>query len=75
MARVDEDDLVVLVHTILVDPVRVKHTKVAAAPANALLCNALQPTLGLEVVDTLTNGLAVGGTCARISTYVRLETK
>ena len=62
VAGVDEDDFVVLVHTVLVDPVRVEHTKVAAAPADALLCDALQTTLGLEVVDTLTDGLAVGGT-------------
>ena len=62
MIRVDEDDLVVLVHTVLVDPVRVKYTEVAAASADALLRNALQTTLGLEMIDTLTDGLAVSGT-------------
>lgn len=62
MARVDKDDLIVLIHTVLVDPVRVEHTKVAATPSDTLLRNALQTTLGLEVVDTLTDGLAVGGT-------------
>ena len=74
MVRVDEDDLVVLVHTVLVDPVRVKDPQVAAPPANTLLRNAPQSTLRLELGDTLTNGLAVGGTCTRLSTYVRLET-
>ena len=62
VAGVDENDLVVLVHTVLVDPVRVKHTEVAAASADALLRNALQTTLGLEMIDTLTDGLAVSGT-------------
>ena len=63
MVRVDEDDLVVLVHTVLVDPVRVEDTEVAAATANTLLSNATKTALGLEVVDTLADGLAVGGTC------------
>ena len=62
VAWVDEDDLVVLVDTVLVDPVRVQDTKVAAPLADTLLRHALKTTLGLEVVDTLTDGLAVGGT-------------
>ena len=62
VAGVDEDDLVVLVHTVLVDPVRVEDTEVAAPPANTLLGDTPQTTLGLELGDTLTNGLAVGGT-------------
>ena len=62
MVRVDEDDLVVLVHTVLVDPVRVEDTEVAAATADTLLSNATETALGLEVVDTLADGLAVGGT-------------
>ena len=59
---VNKDDLVVLVDTVLVDPVRVENTEVPAPPADTLLRNAPQATLGLEVVDTLTDGLAVGGT-------------
>ena len=62
MVRVDEDDLVVLVNTVLVDPVRVQDTKVAATLADTLLCHTLKATLWLEVVDTLADGLAVGGT-------------
>ena len=65
MAGVDEDDLVVLVDTILVDPVGVEDAEVPAPPANTLLRNAPQTTLGLELVDTLTDGLAVGGTYRR----------
>ena len=60
VVRVDEDDLVVLVHTVLVNPVRVEHTQVAAAAADALLRNALETALGLELVHTLVGGLAVG---------------
>ena len=59
---VDEDDLVVLVDTVLVNPVRVQDAEVAAAAANTLLSGSLQTTLGLELVDTLADGLAVGGT-------------
>lgn len=81
---VDEDDLVVLVDTVLVDPVRVEatsqfwalgrqvrgfrpqsqysHTEVSAALANTLLGSRLETTLELEVVDTLADGLTVGGT-------------
>ena len=59
---VDEDNLVVLVHAVLVDPVRVQDAQVSAPSAHALLRNAPQATLGLELGDTLTNGLAVGGT-------------
>ena len=63
---VDEDNLVVLVHAVLVDPVRVQDAQVSAPSANALLRNAPQATLGLELGDTLTNGLAVGGTYSRL---------
>lgn len=59
---VDKDDLVVGVDTVGVDPVRVQDAQVAAATADTLLSEGLEATLGLEVVDTLADGLAVGGT-------------
>ena len=59
---VDENDLVVLVDTVLVDPVRVQDTEVTASLADTLLRNALKTSLRLQVVDTLADGLAVGGT-------------
>ena len=59
---VNEDNLVVLVDTVLVDPVRVEDTKVAASLADTLLRNTLETSLRLQVVDTLTDGLAVGST-------------
>ena len=62
MVGVDKDDLVVLVDTVLVDPVRVQDAEVTTPPANTLLGNALQTALGLELVDTLADGLAVGST-------------
>ena len=62
VAGVDADDLVVLVDTVLVDPVRVEDAQVTASLADTLLRDTLQTALGLQVVDTLADGLAVGGT-------------
>lgn len=57
-----ENDLVVLINTILIDPVRIQNAQVATAATNALLCNTPQAPLELEVIDTLTNGFAIGST-------------
>ena len=65
MVGVNQDNLEVLVHAILINPVGVEDAEVTAAPADALLSDAPQATLELEVVDTLADGLAVSGTCAR----------
>ena len=62
MVGVDEDNLIVLVDTVLVDSVGVEDTKVTASPADTLLRSALQTSLGFQLVDTLADGLAVGGT-------------
>lgn len=51
-----------LVDTVGSDLVRVEDAEVTAAAANTLLSGGLQATLVLEVVDTLADGLAVGGT-------------
>jgi hypothetical protein len=59
---VDEDDLVVLVGRVLVDPVRVEDSEVSAAAANTLLGGSLEGSLVLQLVDTLVGGLAVSGT-------------
>ena len=63
---VDKNDLVVLVDAVLVDPVGVEDTEVTAPPANTLLGDTPQTTLGLELGDTLANGLAVGITYADV---------
>ena len=62
MVGVNEDNFVVLVNTILVNPVRVQDTQVTASLADTLLRYTSQTSLGLEVVDTLADGLAVGRT-------------
>lgn len=67
MVGINKDNFVVLVDTILVNPVRVQDSQVSASLANTLLRNTSQTTLGLEVVDTLANGLTVGGTWIRMS--------
>lgn len=55
---VDEDDLVVLVGRVLVDPVRVKDAQVGAAAADTLLGGGLEGSLVLQLVHTLVGGLA-----------------
>lgn len=60
--RVDTDDLVVLVDTVLVDPVRVQDSQVSAPPADAFLGGCSESPLELQVVDTLSDGLTVGST-------------
>ena len=64
---VDEDDLEVLVRGVLVDPVRVEHAQVGAAPADTLLSSRLERALVLELVHTLVGGLACGGWSQRLS--------
>ena len=55
---VDEDDLVVLVGRVLVDPVGVEDTQVSAAAADTLLGGGSEGALVLELVDSLVGGLA-----------------
>ena len=58
---VDQDDLVVLVGRVLVDPVRVENAQVGAAAADTLLSSRLERALVLELVDTLVGGLSCEG--------------
>lgn len=55
---VDEDDLVVLVGAVLVDPVGVEDAEVGAAATDTLLSGGLEGALVLKLVDTLVGGLA-----------------
>lgn len=55
---VDEDDLVVFVGGVLVDPVRVEDAQVGASATDTLLGGRLERALVLELVDTLVGGLA-----------------
>ena len=56
--RVDEDDFVVLVGAVLVDPVAVKDAEVGAAATHTLLGGGLERALVLELVHTLVHRLA-----------------
>lgn len=62
VAGVDKDDLEELESTVLADPVRVEDSEVSAASANSLLSNSAVRSVGLELVDTLVDGLAVDNT-------------
>ena len=64
---VDENDFVVLVCRVLVDPVGVEDAEIGAALADTLLSGRLERTLVLELVDTLVGGLS----CSFVS--LRLE--
>lgn len=59
VVRIDKDNLVVLVYTVLVDPVRVQYTEVTTTASNTLFSNRAEAPLELEVVHTLADGLAV----------------
>ncbi|KAH9862521.1 hypothetical protein IAQ61_009938 [Plenodomus lingam] len=55
---IDENDFVILVRRVLVDPVRVEHAEVGATAADTLLSGGLERALVLQLVDTLVGGLA-----------------
>ena len=55
---VDQDNFVVLVGRVLVDPVGVEHPQVGAATTDTLLGSRLQRALILELVDTLVGRLS-----------------
>lgn len=63
VGRIDQDDFVVLVNTILVDPVRVQDTQSTTTTSDTLFGSRTKGTLEFEVVDTLVGGLSVSGTC------------
>lgn len=55
---VDEDDFVVFVGGILVDPVGVEDAQIGTSLANTLFSGGLEGSLVLELVDTLVGGFA-----------------
>jgi mRNA-degrading endonuclease toxin of MazEF toxin-antitoxin module len=59
---INHDDLEELIDTVLVNPVRVQHAKAAVLASGALLCNALQRALELDLSDSLVLGLAIHDT-------------
>ena len=66
---VDEDDFVVLVGAVLVDPVAVENTQIGAAAADTLFSRGFERALVLELVDTLIDRLAY---CISSVTAIRL---
>ena len=63
MIGINEDDLVIFVDTVLVNPVRVQDSQVTATSSNTLFRNTPQSSLGFQVVHTLVDGFTIGGTC------------
>lgn len=59
---VDQNDLVVLVGGVLVDPVGVQDPQVGSTTTNSLLSNSSQRSLELQLIDTLVGWLTVGST-------------
>ena len=59
---VNKDDLEELEGSVLANPVRVENSEVSAALADSLLSDGSVRSVGLELVDTLVNGLAVDDT-------------
>jgi len=62
MLGINQDDLVVLVCGVLVDPVGVEDAEVGAATADTLFSGGSEGALVFELVHTLVGGLAVGST-------------
>ncbi len=62
--RIDEDDFVVLVGAVLIDPVAVEDAQVGAAATDTLFGGSLERALVLELVDTLVDRLAYNTTSA-----------
>jgi len=62
VVRIDEDDFVVLVGGILVDPVAVENTEVTADTTNTAFSNRAEVASVLQLVDTLVLGLTVDNT-------------
>ena len=62
VSGVNKDNLIELKGSVLTNPVRVEDSEVSATSANTLLSNSSVGSGGLELVDTLVDGLAVNNT-------------
>ena len=61
---VNKDDFVELEGSVLANPVRVEDSEVGASSSNSLLSDGTVRSGGLELVDTLVDGLSVDDTLA-----------
>jgi len=59
---VNEDNLVVLIGGVLINPVGVEDAEIGAATADTFLGGGCQRTLVLELIHTLVGGLAISST-------------
>ena len=59
VVRVNKDDFVELEGSVLTNPVGVENSEVSATSSNSLLSNSSVRSVGLELVDTLVDRLAV----------------
>ena len=59
---IHQNDFVVLVNAILIDPIRIQYSEVPTSPANSFFCSAAQTSLVFQVVDALADRFAVRGT-------------
>ena len=73
VGSVNHDNLKVLVHSVLVYPVRVEHTETTALAANTLLSNVLQVAGGLELGNTSIHGLTVNNTLQKYKNNTRVK--
>lgn len=64
---INEDDFVEFVSSVLTDPVRVEDSEVSASLSDSVFSDSSVGSLGLELVDTLVNGLSVDDTLANWS--------
>ena len=64
MVGVNKDDFVELEGSVLANPVRVEDSEVGASSSNSLLSDGTVRSGGLELVDTLVDGLSVDDTLA-----------
>ena len=62
MVGVNKDDFEELEGSVLTNPVGVQDSEVSAASANSLLSDGSVRSVGLELVDTLVDGLSVDNT-------------
>jgi hypothetical protein len=71
--RVDEDDLVVLVSRVLVDPVGVEDAEIGATTTDTLFSCGTEGSLVLELVDTLVGWLACVANCQSMPPHANCE--
>jgi hypothetical protein len=68
---IHEDNLEILVCSILIDPIRIQNTQIGTLPPHSLFRRYPQTPLVLELIDTLIRGFAVRGSLSGPSVFVQ----